>query len=114
LRSFLRSRDVGTLASDHPVTETCESRKAARRCLNENAATVGFIGNPHREAETRQRIKRTAHGWLAETESFRKSTHRVRSGFKRNAKEDCSLTDIKIRAVRPHRFRQYIFKQGKR
>jgi hypothetical protein len=114
LRSFLRSRDVGTLASDHPVTETCESRKAARRCLNENAATVGFIGNPHREAETRQRIKRTAHGWLAETESFRKSAHRVGSGVQRNTKEDCSLTDVKVRAVRPHRFRKYIFKEGKR
>jgi len=114
LRSFLFACHVRTLACDHAVTETSESRETPRRCLNENAATVGFIGNPHRETETRECIKRPAHGWLAETESFRKSAHRVGSGVQRNTKEDCSLTDVKVRAVRPHRFRKYIFKEGKR
>lgn len=54
---------------------------AAIRRLHEHAATIGFIRYARRQTETRQRIKRAAHGRLSERESFSKSTNRMRSGF---------------------------------
>lgn len=82
--------------------------------LHEHAAAVGFIRHARGQSETRQRIKRAAHGRLSKRESFSKSADRVRSRFKRNAKKDCCLPDIQIRAISPNSLSKNIFKQGKR
>jgi hypothetical protein len=97
------------LAGDNTVAKAREDSKTSRSRVHQHAAAVGFIGNPHREAEARKRIKRAAHRRFTQAKRLGKTADSVRPRLQRNSQENGGLSNVEIWTIGANSFRQYVF-----